>query len=616
MPVTVQNIVCLPDLLRGTRVFPEGFFDLVREPIRQACGIDIGFPPGGRKPHGLLPGFDLAAFRAIAGQDGTLSGPAWQATYHALPDAALEYLSGFLPEGTLILSFEMPPWLSELCIARKQGFIDIRPSPLRFGSDLYMAMRTNLPSLASRITPFQVSTEEQKLEAGYLAASVRMHQQRLAETGRYQFDLDNTLIYIGQAPYDASLLSPEKPAALTCDDYADTLRNLAKDRKVRYKPHPFAPDHATHEMQALTRILGKAIAPCHQNAYQILSSEDDVQLVGISSSLLQEAAWFGKTAQLLFRPYVPIDYAGPEDADAYQQIHFQTLLSPAFWHGLLAPERPAPLIGRVTPQAHHHARQLLDHWWDYGKVMTWEKSLPIESFERSGGFLLRSRVEALEQTMKSVQRQAAQAGNATWQQQILQTHARETQQFGRGDLYQGHDDWGLPGQRPTLLRIDTYGLKEWLSPQSSVLDIGCNIGMFGNALSEYFGNYLGFDNNPVLIEIAQDIAGSKGIGNCRFESWTFDTFLQQNHHATYDVVLSFAVHVWIGRPMQEYAACLWQLTAPQGVVIIESNNLATNNKNFFTDMQTFTDQGFQLLKQGMLKDDGIIDRGYCVFRKP
>lgn len=49
--------------------------------------------------------------------------------------------------------------------------------------------------------------------------------------------------------------------------------------------------------------------------------------------------------------------------------------------------------------AHNHARETLDHWWDYSKVMTWERSLPVESFERSGGGLLRQHIESLERSL-------------------------------------------------------------------------------------------------------------------------------------------------------------------------------------------------------------------------
>jgi len=398
-----QQIICLPDLLRRTRAFPEGFFDLIREPIRQGCNLDIGYPPGGKRASGLKPGFQVELFYTLC-EDGipTAQDAFWAQHFHSIPAAALQYLHEHIPENSLIISFEMPSWLQDACGAWQQDYLDIRPSPLRFGRDLYIALRTNSLVLYQRIAPYQVMEEELRLEAASLAAGVRMHQMRLQENGRYSYNLDGCLIFVGQAPYDASLLAPDPllspdRSALCCNDFADSLRALAKNRQVQHKPHPFAADFAHEERAALEAIIAQPVGTCFQNAYQILSSEDDVHLVGISSGLLQEAAWFGKTAHTLYQPFVPLASGQEQDLGSFQQVHFHKWLSPGFWHAVLAPQRQAPRLMEITPLAHHYARETLDQWWDHLKVMTWEKSLPIESFERSGGSVLRQRIEALEQ---------------------------------------------------------------------------------------------------------------------------------------------------------------------------------------------------------------------------
>src|SRR5690606_38523777 len=136
--------------------------------------------------------------------------------------------------------------------------------------------------------------------------------------------------------------------------------------------------------------------PCLQNAYQILSAEEDIHLIGISSGLLQEAAWFGKTAHTLFKPFVPL--AGQDDTgmQAYQQVHYHSWISPGFWHQLLTPGRRATRLLQMTALPHNLGRETLDQWWDYSKVMTWERALPIESLLRAGGGALQTRVAELE----------------------------------------------------------------------------------------------------------------------------------------------------------------------------------------------------------------------------
>lgn len=824
---TPTTIVCLPDLLRGTKAFPEGFFDLIREPIRQACGLDIRNTPDSGSGCNLTAGFDLQAFRQLASLEAKSF--SWEANFHHIPPQAAQYLRQHIPPLALVLAFEMPPWLVELCQEQQIDFIDIRPSPLRFGRDLYIALRSNNAAICQRIGQHRVLNEELRLEAHELAASVRMHQQRLEDSGRYQFNLNDCLVFIGQAPYDASLLSSSKSSPLNCQDFAEHLQQLAQGKRVLHKPHPFAADFARSERGMLQEILSTEVATCWQNAYQILSCHHQVELVGISSGMLQEAAWFGKPAYILFQPFTPLADQTEPDLNAYQQVHFDTWLAPGFWHAVLTPERPAPRIAKLPQRQHHHARHLLDQWWDYAKVMTWEKSLAIESFERSGGIVLRQRIEALEhESLQShslaldcdegnhlswppeanirgkisirghgntiiiadgadinvcisiigdnntiridqqvrlagkiyfwesggvlqigrnstfaradfkchegkriligkdcmfsydielrttdghaivdpdngrrlnppedivigdhvwvgkgatflkgaqvpsnsivganalVNRPSSQgksilAGNpakiikqgVTWQrvckdafspdelnawqylsesptpsadttaatgyldniQQKIKTYP---QQFGRGELYQGHEAWGIPGQRPTLQRIDEYQLEKWLPARARVLDIGCNIGMFGLALSAQIEDYYGFDNNPLLIEIARQIADVHEIRNCQFACESFQDFSTHHQAAKFNVVLSFAVHVWIDMPLAHYARTLYDLLEPGGILVWESNRLDTNDKDFFQNVHHFIDAGFSIRFCGRLKDDGIIERGFYLLAK-
>lgn len=396
--------MCVPDFLRGANGYPEVYFDLVRESIRQGANVNIGYPAGGKRLHGLNPSFKLSEFRARAGMtaeifaDGMARQLQWSATYHKLADCAIDYLFDHLPSDHLLLSFDIPPWLAQACIERNVEFLDIRPSPLRFGRDLCIALRCTSETLFNRIGMHSVCEEELRLEAGILSANIRFHKTRLESERGFTFDnLDGALLFLGQTPTDASRLLPNGHS-LRCTDFADELREFCRGRRLLHKAHPFALEFAQEERAALKYITGQTPESCQQNAYQILSSEDDVTLAGISSGMLQEAVWFDKTAHLLYQPFVPLAYPdATKTTDAYyQQIHFQTFLSPAFWHQILAPEQPAPRLAKLPPVAHNHARETFDHWWDYSKVMTWERTLTYESFMRGGGAALRQRIETLE----------------------------------------------------------------------------------------------------------------------------------------------------------------------------------------------------------------------------
>ncbi|MDF3874047.1 class I SAM-dependent methyltransferase [Pseudomonas putida] len=204
-----------------------------------------------------------------------------------------------------------------------------------------------------------------------------------------------------------------------------------------------------------------------------------------------------------------------------------------------------------------------------------------------------------------------------WLTSLLEIYSiffAQAQQFGRKrELYQGHEGWGMPGQRPTLHRFEKYALDRWLDPQARVLDIGCNIGCFGIEVSKSVGSYVGFDINESLVQIARRLAKYHAADNCEFLASSFEDYRQSNP-GKFDLIFSFAVHVWIGKPMNGYVADLKEMLEPGGIVVIESNDLVRNDDEFFINMASFYEQGFFLLHKGVLQDDGVINRGFCVFK--
>lgn len=401
-----SNIVCIPDLLRNARGFPEGFFDILREPVRQGTGIEveeIAWEARNSKRNGSFNFLKFLECSGIVG-DAAPEG-SWASNYYNFPSSAIDYLFNNLPQadGTIFLTFEIPPWLEQAFLQRGMDFIDLRLSPLRFSRDLYIALRTSNTEIFQRIGAHTVTPEEIRLEASLLGANLRMHQAHQEVKKSYRAEnLESSLVFIGQTPNDASLLSSDNNF-LRCSAFSDQLGALVKEKRFLYKIHPLAGDFFRDEISTLKEIIGQSPKICHLNTYQILSSQEKIELVGISSGVLQEAAWFNKIAHTLFQPYVPLlDFTEAINLKKYQQIHFQTFLSPAFWHQVLAPEIPAPRLAALPTLAHSHARETIDHWWDYSKVMTWERTLPYEAFMRSGGAALQQRVNQLEYAFEAL----------------------------------------------------------------------------------------------------------------------------------------------------------------------------------------------------------------------
>lgn len=417
-----SQAVFVPDLVHdqktyyagGQRSMSNGFFSLVKEPVRQACGIEIslmgsgkgfGFSTKSRQASLRQSEFDNALFQdlARAGHDGLR--PFWEATYHHMGEAATDYLFAHIQLDALLMAFDMPPWLRQACTNRGIRFLDMRHSPLRFGRDLYIALRSNDPTLQSRMKGWQTPAEELRLEASLLAANLQIHRGRGEENLRYHFDLDDCFVFVGQHPLDPALLKADG-CYRGYADHVQRLRELAAGRRALYLPdwstHLKSEETplsmADHARSALADVLGMPVQACTQSIYQVLAAHESPVLAGLNAPALQEAAWFDQATAYQMEPAcVPLTCEAIPASESYVQVHFQDFIAPVFWHTLLAPDMVAPRTPRLPALSRHCGREMLDLWGDYEKVLTWQRTVPLATFDRSGGGLLRDRVETLVQ---------------------------------------------------------------------------------------------------------------------------------------------------------------------------------------------------------------------------
>jgi 2-polyprenyl-3-methyl-5-hydroxy-6-metoxy-1,4-benzoquinol methylase len=182
---------------------------------------------------------------------------------------------------------------------------------------------------------------------------------------------------------------------------------------------------------------------------------------------------------------------------------------------------------------------------------------------------------------------------------------------GRGTFYQTCEDLLISGQRPTALRFSAYDIASVVKPSDRVLDIGCNCGFFALALSKSVQVIDAFDVSPHFIAIANMAKERIGRKNCNFIVSSFANFTPSE---PYDVILSFAVHHWIGMPMPEYAARLRAMLKPGGLLLVESQDLSTHDHDWDEKLQSLISTGFEEIRSGTLCDDGLLARRHVLLR--
>jgi SAM-dependent methyltransferase len=195
---------------------------------------------------------------------------------------------------------------------------------------------------------------------------------------------------------------------------------------------------------------------------------------------------------------------------------------------------------------------------------------------------------------------------------LSETLVREKQVFGRGQFYQSSEELNITGQRPTSERYRIYGLKEFLDKDQSVLDIGCNCGFFTLKIAKEVKSAVGIEITGTLVSVAQTAQVYLQRPNVEFVKGNFN---DHKFGKKFDFICSFAVHYWLGADMKKYGQRLLALLNPQGLVLLESQNIEKEDQDWEDKLSDFKSAGFVEIRSGTLKDDGVISRRFTVLRR-
>lgn len=231
----------------------------------------------------------LSLYRQL-GQEFSSAG--WAALYEALGDDAVEAAIAERFAGSLVIAFEMPPYLERALRRAGIGFIDLSIHPVRYLPDYMFGVRSNIPEVSRRLHATQVPPALFQDFARLSAArSVRVYRNNLPEPG--------SAVFLGQIEIDASLIwrgriHGEEEIELALADLS------AQYPKVYFKAHPHRAD--TTRQQALVQAMPRC-AWLEVNIYDVLARPEVAVFASLSSGSLVEAGLFGReTRRYIDRP--------------------------------------------------------------------------------------------------------------------------------------------------------------------------------------------------------------------------------------------------------------------------------------------------------------------------
>ncbi|MDD3183167.1 MAG: hypothetical protein PHD48_10255 [Alphaproteobacteria bacterium] len=335
----------------------EFFYDLLRFPIWDATGE--------RAPQSVRQRLweneadkGLIASRALDPALTSGDGP-WVGLFNNLTPEAESIYDRYIESGITYFAYELTPALRGYMEKRNIPYLDFRLSPLRFLPDLLIAVQTNIPHVAACLEKVAVDKPE-IYEAAFRLRASYLHRQRHHTESTWR--PSGRVVFVGQTAGDASLVVHGQ--AVTIERYRDDLAALIQGRGVAYLPHPAADrKHRARELACL-QSLDPTCSCAEPNMYDLLCLDEDVELVGLSSGSLQEAAFFDKRAQAFLSPVCPVRFP-QETGDGYYQMTLDMFTAPEWIRHILGQSQTtlhSVPLRNIRPNA---LRELHNAWWAY-----------------------------------------------------------------------------------------------------------------------------------------------------------------------------------------------------------------------------------------------------------
>lgn len=282
---------------------------------------------------------------------------AWAAIFHqdTLP-SRVERLFQTLFADSLVIGFELPPYLEHFLSRNGIPFVGLTMHPVRFLDDIFFGVRSNILPSQEKIFGYRIDEAFVRAMAGIQKASA----------ARYFPDISvqpHSALFLMQTWYDQSQI--RNGEFTDAREHLETIVEMAKEhREFLVKEHPLAPNPATPMLQA--RIPNLRMVTGNVYGYMALP---EIKTIGtISSSVGVEASYFGLDARFIMPPPVPLRRRDTDSSDAYVGV-YDAFLQTDFWRDILSPILPVTAPdGCVIPQKPNRLRISMRAFWNFNEI--------------------------------------------------------------------------------------------------------------------------------------------------------------------------------------------------------------------------------------------------------
>jgi hypothetical protein len=337
---------------------------LLRRPLAAATGLPVQALAWGPPPGAAAISFDTPGFYAAAGVTPDIDG--WVALFdsESIPREAAARMAAAFDGVAAVIGFELAEVQKRLLTRLGIPFVDLNIHPYRFGPDLLFAVQTNHGDVLEALVGHHAEDHVFEPWADLVAATaVKMAVNP---------PVTEEILVVGQTRVDRSLLVGGRLIDLR--DVAAAFHDaIGPDAPILYKPHPYNADgFGLHDVGLPLRRIREV----SDNAYALMAQDAIRRVVGISSSLVAEARFFGKEG--VFLGTSPFRIAPSRDALA-PGMHASVVdawMSADFWRDLLAPVLAVtPHDGRRPSLGPNALRNALRQFWGWDEIVF---QLPVE----------------------------------------------------------------------------------------------------------------------------------------------------------------------------------------------------------------------------------------------